>query len=139
MELRCIKEYDNEGNVIFYCDPSRDDEGNALLEMELKERINKLAYNIQQCGSYSKLIELGGSGTKAYLNKTRRMLKEYLVYAQLFFTPFTADNAAYAVNLAFKDPNLTQLVIDASWEKIQSEAAMLREQYFKCELILLAS
>ncbi len=139
MELRCIKEYDNEGNAIFYCDPSRDDEGNALLEMELKERINKLAYNIQQCGSYNKLLELGGAGTKAYLNKTRQMLKVYLVLAQLEFFSFNMNSAAYAVNSAFKDPNLTQLVIDASWEKIQSEASMLRTQYVEYELAALAS
>lgn len=139
MELRCIKEYDNEGNAIFYCDPSRDDEGNALLEMELKERINKLAYNIQQCGSYNKLLELGGAGTKAYLNKTRQMLKVYLVLAQLEFFSFNMNSAVYAINLAFKDPNLTQLVIDASWEKIQAEATILREQYYKYELALLAS
>lgn len=139
MELRCIKEYDNEGNAIFYCDPSRDDEGNALLEMELKERINKLAYNIQQCGSYNKLLELGGAGTKAYLNKTRQMLKVYLVLAQLEFFSFNMNSAVYAINLAFKDPNLTQLVIDASWKKIQAEATILREQYYKYELALLAS
>lgn len=111
----------------YYClDVERDDDGEALLEVELKRRITKLKLNIDKCGSIEKVEEMGGDATQKFLKKTRNMLRYYLFEHQVEYLLTSIDDlhdAAENVN-SYKD--IYNLVEKASWSEIEAYAQSLR-------------
>lgn len=124
-ELR-VKYICHEGQEFPCVETDRNEEGDALLELELKKRIIKLRMNIEKCGSFEELERIGGKPTSNFLRSTRNQLRWFLVYYQtsyLLTTEEDLSDAAAAVNASDK---IYSLVEQASWSEIISYAQELR-------------
>ncbi len=128
LELRLTNVY-CDGDVFPCADTEHNDNGEILLGLELKERIEKIRRNIEACGSYEKLIEVGGEATRKYLLTTRNMLRYFLFYYQVDYLITTGDDLRFAADAVNTSTNIEELVRNASWDDIESYAETLRESF----------
>lgn len=111
----------------YYClDVKRNDDGEALLKLELKKRIFKLRLNIEKCGSFEKMEEMGGAATQKFLKRTRNMLRYYLLESQLEYLLTSLEDVQDAVVNVNTSTSIYDLVEKASWPEIEEYAQFLR-------------
>lgn len=102
------------------------DNGDALLEMELKQRILKLKVNIEKCGSFQKLEEMGGNPTQTFLKKTRNLLRNFLFMYQVENLLTTVEDIQSAIKCVNECDAIFSLVEKASWNNILDYAQQMR-------------
>lgn len=113
--------------IDYYClDVERNDNGDALLELDLKRRIVKLKLNIDKCGSFEKLEEMGGESTQKFLKRTRNMLRYYLFESQVEYLLTTIEDLKNATESVNNSKDIYSLVERASWLEIEAYAQSLR-------------
>ena len=111
----------------YYClNVKRNDDGEALLKLELKKRIFKLRLNIEKCGSFEKMEEMGGAATQKFLKRTRNMLRNYLFESQLEYLLTSLEDVQDAVVNVNSSTSIYDLVEKASWPEIEEYAQFLR-------------
>lgn len=103
-----------------------EDTGEALLYRQLKERILKIKLNIEKCGSYEKMLELGGEQTKIYLKNTKNLVIDFLITYQLDWVLTRLEDINDAI-IAVNQIDVAPLVEKASWEGIVAVADNLRK------------
>lgn len=111
----------------YYClNVERNDNGDALLGIELNKRIVKLKLNIEKCGSFKKLEEIGGKATLKYIAKTRNMLRFYLFLVQAEYLLTSIEDLNEAIHNVNTSNEIQYLVEKASWKQIEEYAQSLR-------------
>lgn len=123
---RSVKEGERE---FFYCQLIYDDNGNNLLEVEVKQRIDNIFANIKKCGSLTELIKIGGDKTKAYLNHTCKILLDYFICVQTEFVYFVKEDIETISQNIIQNCNIKKLVENASWQDIEKTAIFLKNTY----------
>lgn len=88
----------------------------------------KIRLNIEKCGGFEKLLVMGGTPTKNYLDKTRDMLKVFLLVYQLEYMLTTEADIAEAVAIA-RGYDVEPFIRSASWGELVKEADCLREAF----------
>lgn len=108
----------------------RDENSVTELEKELHKRIVRIRFNIEKCGSYDKLREIGGTATERYLMQTRNMVRHFILQTQLEFLLTTEEDIREAVQNS-NSCDAETLVRKASWEDVTQTAELYRDSLVK--------